>query len=76
MTAPDGLARQIREMRVAMKHTQLSLALAIGAHPMSVSKWERGRAVPHLVFFNAIRDLYHAGSIHDPYRIGQKDGAA
>lgn len=55
---PDGLARQIRDMRVASGHTQLSLAAAIKAHPMSVSKWERGIAVPIPVFFEAIRDLY------------------
>lgn len=58
MTAADGLARQIREMRVAMCHTQLSLAVAIGSHPMTVSRWERGLARPHPVFFNAIRDTY------------------
>lgn len=54
----DGLSRQIRDMRVAMGHTQLSLASAIGAHVQTVSQWERGRKKPLPVFFNSIRDLY------------------
>lgn len=54
----SGLARQIREMREAMGHTQASLALAIGSHEQTVSKWERDIKKPLPVFFNAIRAEY------------------
>lgn len=50
--------RQIKQMREAMGHTQLSLAVAIGVHSMTLSKWERGVAEPHPVFFKAVQDLY------------------
>lgn len=52
--------RQIKLMREAMGHTQLSLAVAIGAHPMTLSKWEREVAEPLPVFFNAVKGLYAA----------------
>lgn len=54
----DG--RTIREMRLAMRHTQLSLAVQIGVHPVTISKWERGVISPHPVFFHAVRQLYKA----------------
>lgn len=51
------IAQQIRAARVRMKHTQASLAAAIGVHSMTVSKWERGTARPHRVFIEAILRL-------------------
>lgn len=47
-------------MRIALGHTQQSLAVQLGIHEMTVSKWERGQANPHPVFFGALRQLYQA----------------
>lgn len=55
-----GLGEQIREMRVAMGHTQQSFALAIGVHFITVSKWERGETEPLPAFLQAIRTMYAA----------------
>lgn len=60
----DAIGQQVREMREAMRHTQLSLAMAIGVHPMTVSYWERDVKKPHPVFLAAIRRLHddHQGA--------------
>lgn len=54
----NGSGLQIRKMRKRMKHTQRSLAAAIGVHPMTVSQWERGLKKPHRVFMQSIINLY------------------
>lgn len=35
-------ARQLRRLRKALGWSQARLAEALGVHPMTVSKWERG----------------------------------
>lgn len=54
------LAQQVKAWRIRLKHTQLSLALALGVHPQTVSKWERGLKKPHPVFFNALCNMVKA----------------
>lgn len=58
MTATTG--QQIKEMRVAMRHTQLSLSVQIGVHSLTISRWERDDTTPHPVFLFAVRQLYQA----------------
>jgi len=41
MTASD-----IQSIRVALRLNQLQFAQLLGVHPITVSKWERGLAVP------------------------------
>ena len=56
----QSVADQVKEMRVALGHTQHSLSVQIGIHEMTISKWERGLARPHPVFISALRRLYEA----------------
>ncbi len=59
MSLPKGeRGRQILQWRKAMRHTQLSLAIAIGTNPETVSSWERGISEPLPVFFSLVKKLY------------------
>ena len=50
--------RLIRQWRVEMRHTQLSLATALGVGSTTVSRWERGTSEPLPIYFRMVENLH------------------
>lgn len=55
-------AATVKAYRLALGHTQRSLAAFLGVHVVTVSKWERGLSNPHPVFFKALSRLQQGGA--------------
>ncbi len=54
----SGLARKIRNFRLARKWTQAELATKLGTTPQSVSRWERGDDEPRLVLVSKMASVF------------------
>ncbi len=48
---------QLRAERLRLGLTQHGMALALGVHPNTLARWERGELVPAPYLWRAVRDL-------------------
>ena len=61
MIHPEELGSRIAARRRVLGLTQGQVAVHMGVSPQAVSKWERGRACPDLVFLDDLAELLNIG---------------
>lgn len=57
MTNDNWTPQKIRELREALKHTQLSFAVLLGVDCGTISRWERGIRMPHKSMIDKLEGL-------------------